>query len=222
MTKEDGMSEKNNRQIETENQHDSLVLSSINTYLIIGGIGLLLCHYGEGDIASLYPYSLSKDQWIRVGLLGLISASLLLITSALFERQFESFKGLRDSFSNLFGGIAPVQLLFLSVVSGVSEEVFFRGGLQPMLGVPLTALIFGLLHLGPKGLPNSWSVWALLSGFVLGFLADRDGHIWSSTFAHILVNGFSFIMIHRAWKKQQSNQKAKGGIEPSQAEGKSQ
>jgi membrane protease YdiL (CAAX protease family) len=41
----------------------------------------------------------------------------------------------------------PLSAVIVGVAAGVGEEVLFRGALQPRLGIVLTTIVFGALHL---------------------------------------------------------------------------
>lgn len=43
-------------------------------------------------------------------------------------------------------GMSPATALLLGVSAGIGEEITLRGALQPRLGIPLTALLFAVLH----------------------------------------------------------------------------
>ena len=73
----------------------------------------------------------------------------------------------------LVDGASKSELILVSVFSGVGEEAFFRGALQPELGLVATSVLFGALHVVPK---RRFFVWTLLSvgaGFLFGFLYER-------------------------------------------------
>lgn len=56
-------------------------------------------------------------------------------------------KALTD-YKNILGGfqINWWHAFFLSVCAGVGEEIFFRGALQPLLGIWITAVFFVAIH----------------------------------------------------------------------------
>ena len=63
-----------------------------------------------------------------------------------------------------------VGIIFLSLCAGIGEELFFRAGIQPFLGVWWTAVFFVLLHgyLNPKNVRIS--IYGLVMvGIIAGF-----------------------------------------------------
>ena len=58
-----------------------------------------------------------------------------------FETALKSIKSRLDQFK-----INSFYVVFLSICAGVGEEVFFRGALQPLIGIWATAFFFVLIH----------------------------------------------------------------------------
>lgn len=86
-------------------------------------------------------------------------------------------------------------LLFLSLAAGIGEELFFRGAIQPFIGIWPTAIIFVALHgyLNPMNL--RMSVYGLLMVVVsagLGYLFEYVG-IYAAMTAHFVVDAVLFI-----------------------------
>lgn len=96
----------------------------------------------------------------------------------------------------LVDGASKSELILVSVFSGVGEEAFFRGALQPELGLVATSVLFGALHVVPE---RRFFVWTLLSvgaGFLFGFLYERTGGLLAPTTAHVLHNAATLLL----WK----------------------
>lgn len=88
-------------------------------------------------------------------------------------------------------GALIVNILVIGVITGFSEELFFRAGLQRMLGetmpkavaIWVAAFIFSTLHFQFFGfIPR------LLIGAFFGYLYFWTGSIWVAIFAHTLNN----------------------------------
>lgn len=90
-----------------------------------------------------------------------------------------------------------VSILLVGCLTGLGEEVFFRGGLQqiflsrPMnihIAIWITAFIFSALHFQFFGFfPR------LLLGALFGYLAYWSGSLWTAIFAHALNNSTTII-----------------------------
>lgn len=58
-----------------------------------------------------------------------------------FEKSMKRYTNLLSNFKlNYFYAI------FLSICAGVGEEIFFRGAVQPLLGIVITAIVFVGIH----------------------------------------------------------------------------
>ncbi len=77
------------------------------------------------------------------------------------------------------------KILLLSLLSSVSEEVLFRGALQPRLGIALSSVLFAVTHLQYAISPATLVV--LLIGFVLGLLRRYFG-TWAAILTHFCYN----------------------------------
>jgi len=97
----------------------------------------------------------------------------------------------------VFRRILPVQLAVASVTAGVAEEMFFRGALQPSLGVVLTAALFGLVHwFGQPGL-GAYGVTAGAIGLVFGLAYQATGTLMVPVVAHASYNGLITVLLAR-------------------------
>ena len=79
---------------------------------------------------------------------------------------------------------------FISICAGVGEELFFRGGLQPLLGIWITAILFVAIH-GYLS-PFNWriSIYGIIMCFFmagLGYLTEEVG-ILSAIVAHMMID----------------------------------
>ena len=95
---------------------------------------------------------------------------------------------LRGQFDWITG---PLFVVFIGLVPGVVEELFFRGFIQrrllrrwpPALAIGVTSVLFALVHLDPTCV-----VFALPLGVWLGVIAWRTGSIWPAVACHAAVN----------------------------------
>jgi membrane protease YdiL (CAAX protease family) len=73
-------------------------------------------------------------------------------------------------------------------VTALSEEFIFRGLLQPWMGLVLTSLLFGSVHLGFHGAFPNWrfSCAAAVLGFFCGLARRQTGGIQAGMVAHAL------------------------------------
>lgn len=117
---------------------------------------------------------------------------------AILRNSEETAKATVESIMKGTGvGDLLLSVLTVGVLTGFAEELFFRGGLQPMLSAMMrnrhaaiwaTAFIFSAVHLQFFGFfPR------LLMGAFFGYLVVWSGSIWLSVFAHALNNSLVVI-----------------------------
>lgn len=91
------------------------------------------------------------------------------------------------------------QIGAIALFSGTAEEMFFRGAIQPLLGLVPTSLLFGAVHLIPRRVFLPWTAYAAFAGFLFGCLFELNGTLFPNTLSHVAVN---FVMI---WLLNHSN-----------------
>ena len=86
-------------------------------------------------------------------------------------------------------------IVVIALLSGFSEELFFRGVLLPEMGLVLSSLCFGALH----ALCAVYFAWATLIGAGLGALALASGSLVTPIAAHATYNlGALLLLRHSA------------------------
>ena len=91
-------------------------------------------------------------------------------------------------------GEAPASLrVGLSLAAGVSEEIFFRGLLQPRLGIVLSTVLFVLGHM-VYGAPLMLVGIAVLS-LIYGVLARLRGNVVSAIAAHAVFDAIQLLVV---------------------------
>ncbi len=171
----------------------SLWLIGAATLLLFGGGGLLLIHFVNGTpLTSLLFENGEPIYWqISIGLLVGIALSILV-------NQFMSLPFMAEEdkyFKKLFSKweLSYPVIFFLSLAAGFGEEIFFRGFLQPHLGIFLTSVIFVAIHgyLNPKRRIFFYGFFMIFAIAFFGWLFENIG-AWSAITAHFL---FDFILL---------------------------
>lgn len=80
--------------------------------------------------------------------------------------------------------MSVAQLAALSLIVAIGEEVFFRGAVQPLVGLWLTALVFGALHWSAP----THALFATAAGLGLGALYQGSESLWPPIAAHFVVD----------------------------------
>jgi membrane protease YdiL (CAAX protease family) len=148
-----------------------------------------------------------RNPWVEVPA-GLLLLGLLQGLEGLFARLFPaSFREAERLHRELgrslkAAGLGPPALL-LAFLSGVAEEVFFRGLLQTLLyakfgawGLLLQALLFALLHPAPKK-AFAYTLYTGVAGLLFGLAYLLTGSLIPGILAHVLHNARGF---YEAWR----------------------
>lgn len=119
---------------------------------------------------------------------GLALALLVTASTPWLLRRAAWARALHEELKPIVEPLSATEILVLALASGVAEELFFRGAMQPVLGLLGTSLIFGAVHTGPKRVFLWWSMWAFAMGVALGLIFEATGVLWGPVLAHVLVN----------------------------------
>ncbi|WP_202978878.1 CPBP family intramembrane glutamic endopeptidase [Halomicronema hongdechloris] len=153
------------------------------------------------DPISLLPLHLSLID----GLLGLGLGAAITLASALAYQLWPAYRRSADVYLQLvLSPLTAIDVLWLGILPGLSEELLFRGVMLPAIGltgfgVVISSLCFGVLHLSSL---EQWpyGIWATVIGLVLGMSALITGNLLVPLLAHIVTN----LMSSLVWKLRQS------------------
>jgi uncharacterized protein len=143
-------------------------------------------------------------------LVSIVTACGTVASSVFLYRLLPALRKISDELApRLVDGARRGDLVLVSVFSGVGEEAFFRGALQPMLGLVVTSILFGALHVGPDRRYLAWTLWAVGAGFLFGFLYEWTGGLLAPMSAHVLHNAATLLL----WKQSRlKRSRAIGGM----------
>ncbi|HZC18452.1 MAG TPA: CPBP family intramembrane glutamic endopeptidase [Rubrobacteraceae bacterium] len=129
---------------------------------------------------------------------GVSTACGTVASGILLYRLLPSLRKISDELApRLVDSARRGDLVLVSVFSGVGEEAFFRGALQPALGLVAASILFGALHVGPDRRYLAWTLWAVGAGFLFGFLYEWTGGLLAPAIAHVLHNAATLLL----WKR---------------------
>lgn len=117
----------------------------------------------------------------------MLAAAVIATTPALIKRAAWA-RALHRELKPIVEPLSSSEILLLALASGFAEELFFRGAMQPGLGLLLTSIIFGAVHTGPKRVFLAWSFWAFVMGLLFGAIFELTGVLWGPVLAHVLIN----------------------------------
>jgi uncharacterized protein len=172
---------------------------------------LILVAVVLGWIAGINPFAALHFSEIAIfyGILGTVP--LFLVFLALQQMTADSVVSIRRLLlETLAPGMARcnwADLLVLAAIAGVSEEVLFRGFLQPWLeqawgiqaGLIVSNIIFGLVH----AITPLYAILAALVGIYLGWSLDYGGerNLLTPILIHGLYDFLAFLAIMKSYKQ---------------------
>ena len=126
--------------------------------------------------------------WLRDPLLGLAAGLVVVAGSAQLTARTRLGQALARALADVIGPLEIRDCLVLALSSGIAEEAFFRGALQPQVGLVWASFVFALAHLVPRRELLPWSLFSLAAGFLLGGLYAATGNLVAPVVAHVVVN----------------------------------
>jgi membrane protease YdiL (CAAX protease family) len=127
--------------------------------------------------------------YLKCFAIGSLVATIVISINIISSNLFAWARNIENEFAKILGHLSNVEILLIALTSSIAEESFFRGAMQPALGLIATSLIFGLIHWGPSSKFLPWTIMAIIMGFVLGLLYQWSGSIATPIACHFLING---------------------------------
>jgi membrane protease YdiL (CAAX protease family) len=128
---------------------------------------------------------------------GVLVAAVAIFASRELTRRTRWGKDLARALGVLLGEVRLADCILLALASGVAEEAFFRGALQPRIGLVAASLVFGLAHFAPRRELAPWTLFSVAAGFALGALFDLTGNLLAPVVAHALINAVNIRALTR-------------------------
>jgi len=126
---------------------------------------------------------------------GLALGLAIVLATNIALRLSKSVKTATDMMGRFLGPIGIVPAIYLAVLSGFGEELFFRGALWPHFGLYGTSILFGILHTIPVRELALYPIFAALVGLIFGLLRQESGSIWPPVIAHTAINAINLAII---------------------------
>ncbi len=171
---------------------------------------LILVSIVFGWIADINPFEfiIFNEQAVLNGIMGTLP--LCIIFLALNKITTESLQKIRQTLEDTLGPSLVkhhwTDLFILGAIAGISEEILFRGVIQPwlenswgiMAGLLLSSLIFGFVH----AVTFLYFVMATAVSIYLGLYLDYEGtrNLLTPIIIHGLYDFFAFVVIIRAYR----------------------
>jgi uncharacterized protein len=109
----------------------------------------------------------------------------------------------RTIFAPLFGSLSTPELIAISALAAIGEEIFFRGAMQPALGWVPATVAFGLCHVGVTRRTWVLGMWALMAGAGLAALYEVTGGLLAPIVAHAVYDLAALLWIRSDARRTQ-------------------
>ena len=167
----------------------TILILALATLVVFGGLGMVIIPYvRKVEVAEFF--SGAEKYWLQITIgicFGVITAKAgwQIVELPMLQKTKVFFSSLIKPLK-----LDTAQIIFISICAGVGEELFFRGAIQPMLGIWMTAILFVLLHgyLNPFNMSlTMYGIYMVLVVGVLGLLTEHFG-ILTAIIAHTLID----------------------------------
>ncbi|MBW2314660.1 MAG: CPBP family intramembrane metalloprotease [Deltaproteobacteria bacterium] len=182
-----------------------LVASAVPFYGVLFGLAWLWRSAWLGE-PLLYASKEAAERGVDLGpdiAVGLLAGGVVIGLSHQLTANTRSGRALAQGLAGLLGPLGLGHIAILALLSGVAEEAFFRGALQPRVGLVAASLVFGAVHYIPRPEFRLWTLFSVAAGFLLGFLFDATGNLVAPVVAHAAINGVNLTLLVRgSWSEE--------------------
>ena len=156
------------------------------TAVLLWLVAVVWLHFGS---VSLLPL-----KWTATVLpVGIGLGLAITAASSLIYRYWSAYRRSADFYLEfVLKPLVLLDIIWVGLLPGLSEELLFRGVMLPALGLNITGVVisslcFGVLHLSGS---DQWAyvVWATVVGLVLGYSAVATGNLLVPIIAHVFTN----------------------------------
>ena len=166
-------------------------------YGLLGAVAVAWRLWADGALPwRAAPGTALAPLWLRLAL-GVAAGLALVALSRYATERTRTGRALADELSALLGPISTGRALGFALASGLAEEAFFRGALQPRVGLVAATVLFAAAHYVPRPGLRVWSLFALGAGAVFGGLYEWTGDLLAPALAHAVVNGLNLRWLAR-------------------------
>jgi uncharacterized protein len=159
-------------------------------YALMAGIAVLWSAL-RGEPGLLLLSNQTSPGHFASLLIGILGGLVFALASLACSRWFAWTRRLEHEFARILGPLSIIQCLLIALASSVSEEAFFRGAMQPSIGLGLTSVIFGLLHVGPSRTFLPWTLMAIFMGFAFGWMFVWTSSLLAPIACHFTINAIN-------------------------------
>lgn len=171
------------------------------TLLGMSAIGVVIISYLQEK--EVEPVLMGGKRYYLQVLVGLFFGSLAALLAVLLLNS-KRFTGVRAFFETLIQEINPsfTNILFYSFCASIGEEILFRAGLQPLIGIWPTAVLFVFLHgyLNPANINlNIYGIFLIVICAGFGYLFKFFG-LTASVVSHFVYDVSMFGVLKYSYR----------------------
>jgi membrane protease YdiL (CAAX protease family) len=163
-------------------------------YVLLAVAGLAWVRLRTG---SWLPATATGGDAGRSLLFGAILAIVVIGATGSLLRLLPWMRWLAGEMRRVLGPVDARTAGWVALVSGVGEEVLFRGALLPVTGLLLSSLIFAVVHTGPDRRYLAWTGFSFVVGLALGAIVVQTGSMAGAVLAHVAINAVNLLRIGR-------------------------
>ncbi|HLS27290.1 MAG TPA: CPBP family intramembrane glutamic endopeptidase [Opitutales bacterium] len=166
-------------------------------YLLMAVVGIGLVEWRKESFAT-DPLALPGENWFFALLVTAWLVAIVHLLSRLAHAKLRSLQHGGRDLQRILGNVTTGQIAVIALMSGIGEEILFRGWLYHETGLWASSIIFGLVHVPPNRKWLYWPIFATAMGIAFGWIYDWSG---SLLFPILLHAGINFLNLRTLLKK---------------------
>ena len=159
-------------------------------------IGLGLIGWRIEDPA-FNPFGFPGNDFLRGGTAAVLFVLLVVALTALSFRSMATVRRSARMIQTALGPLTPARIILLASLSGIGEELLFRGWLLNETGLLVSSIIFGAFHIRWDRDLIYWPFFAFAVGLVLGLFCLWTNTLYWAVLVHAGINGLNLYQISR-------------------------
>lgn len=161
-------------------------------------VGLTIARWQEIDPLRYMPHERDAAPMLVSALVGALTGGAVVALSRWGEAYSATMRTMSQRLAEMLGPLRMHHIAILAVVSGVVEEIVFRGVLLEWWGPFWSTLVFALLHVAPQKELRWWPVFAAVMGGLFAALTIASGDVTAAVVAHLTINYFNLAALSEA------------------------
>ncbi len=148
------------------------------TFIMEGGAAILALILSWYFAIPLIPLSNDIARDLLLGTLGAVPPFVLFLF--LLSPKAEKMqligplrKKVLTEIKSIFDNMHMIDLLIISLLAGIGEELLFRGIVQVKFGIVIASIVFGLMH----SISLAYVIVTIIMGFYIGSIYQASGSL---------------------------------------------